>query len=256
MRAVTELKQSKATKDISNSGLVSSTQRGVHPRLEVCVRRHLETSWAQPLHRPTLEAWHQLERQDVFASGQAVVLDSGCGTGESTRRLACMFPRHLVIGVDRSLKRLGKSGVTSGILQGDNIILLRAELATFWRLLLSSGRSPERHLLFYPNPWPKPGHLSRRWHGHPVFPQLLALGGEVEMRCNWEIYAQEFAQAVSIATARDIEVKNIQPDKGVSPFEQKYLERGQPLFSVCVPAHCTHAFRGSWPGTPTTVLPV
>ncbi len=178
MRAVTKLKQSKTAKNINNSGLVSSTQQGVHPRLEACVRRHLATSWAQPLHRPTLEAWRQLELQDVFASGPAVVLDSGCGTGESTRRLALMYPRHLVIGVDRSLKRLGKSGVTSGILHNDNLLLVRAELATFWRLLLNSGRHPERHFLFYPNPWPKPGHLSRRWHGHPVFPEFLTLGGD------------------------------------------------------------------------------
>ena len=118
-------------------------------------------------------------------------------------------------------------------------MLLRAELSTFWRLLLNDGFSPERHYMLYPNPWPKPGHLKRRWHGHPVFPQLLGLGGEIEMRCNWEIYALEFARAVNLATGADIRPARIHPDVGISPFEQKYLERGQALFSVTVPARET-----------------
>ena len=158
-----------------------------------------------------------------------------------------MFPRHLVLGVDRSQKRLAKSGVTSAYLCEDNYILARAELTTFWRLMLNSGLAPDRHYLLYPNPWPKPGHLSRRWHGHPVFPTLLALGGEIELRCNWVVYAQEFAQAVSLVTKSKIEVTTTQPENGISPFEKKYLERGQTLFSVLVSNQSLENFRRSWP---------
>jgi len=243
---VTELKQSKTGKNVSESGLVISKQRGVHPALVSCVRKHLDSPWMQPLHRPTVETYRLLEKKEVLATGQAVILDSGCGTGKSTQRLAQMFPDHLVIGVDQSRSRLAKSGVHSNFLRTENYVLLRAELTTFWRLLLQCGLSPERHFLLYPNPWPKPGHLSRRWHGHPVFPQLLALGGEIEMRCNWDVYAQEFAKASVIATGADIGVKIIEPDKGISPFEQKYLERGQSLFSVHIAAKHTQAFRQSW----------
>ena len=243
----TELKHSKTGKNISESGLVTSKQHGVHPALESCVRKHLESPWLQPLHRPTIETYCLLEQKGVFPAGQPVILDSGCGTGKSTQRLAQKFPGRLVIGVDQSRSRLAKSGMQSNFLCTDNCVLLRAELATFWRLLLESGLSPERHFLFYPNPWPKPGHLLRRWHGHPVFPQLLALGGEIEMRCNWDVYAREFAKASVIATGADISVKIIEPDKGITPFEQKYLERGQPLFSVHIAARHTQAFRLSRP---------
>lgn len=197
----------------------------------------------QPLHRPTVDVYRLLEQQADFSTGQSFILDSGCGTGKSTQRLARMFPRHLVIGVDRSGSRLAKIGVRASFSRTDNCILLRAELATFWRIMLKSGLSPERHFLFYPNPWPKPGHLSRRWHGHPVFPQLLTLGGEIEMRCNWDVYAAEFARAAVVATGADINVKMFEPDNGISPFEKKYLERGQPLFSVNIPAQHTQSFR-------------
>jgi len=243
MRVARKLKQSETSRDVEESGLVTSSQTGVHSNLEKYVRRHLQTPWLQSFHHPTIDAYRYLENEAVFSAGQPIILDSGCGTGKSTLRLAALFPEHIVIGVDRSYARLAKSGVNSSFFRSGNCILLRAELSTFWRLMVNDGRSPERHFLFYPNPWPKPGHLSRRWHGHPVFPQLLSLGGEIEMRCNWEIYALEFAAAVNIATGAKVSLKKFQPEIGISPFEQKYLDRDQPLFSVIVPAHNTEAFR-------------
>jgi len=101
--------------------------------------------------------------------------------------------------------------------------------------------------LLYPNPWPKPAHLKRRWHGHPAFPVLLALGGEIELRCNWKIYAQEFALAVNYALHTSVAEVKIKPENGISPFEQKYLERQHSLYGVRVPADDTRAFRLNQP---------
>jgi tRNA (guanine-N7-)-methyltransferase len=247
MRVAKALKQADNTKNISESGLVSSKQRGIHPHLEKSVQRHLQTTWAQPFHTPTLEAFHQLKREGVFTADVPFILDSGCGTGNSTRQLAEKFPQHIVIGADRSRTRLAKSRVSSNLCRHGNLVLIRAELATLWRLLLNDGHLPEKHFLLYPNPWPKPGHLLRRWHAHPVFPQLLSLGGEIEMRCNWEVYALEFARAVSFASGVDVPVKKIQPDTGMTPFERKYMEREQALYAVTVPTKLTQAFRLSRP---------
>jgi tRNA G46 methylase TrmB len=234
-------------KNIQSAGLVSSSQQGIHARLGETLKRHLDNDWAQPLHQPTVAAYALLKSECGFSAGQPFVLDSGCGTGASTRQLASMFPGHVVIGVDQSLARLEKSGLRNGYLRRNNLILLRAELSTFWRLLAADGLVPYRHYLLYPNPWPKPAHLKRRWHGHPVFPVLLTLGGEIEMRCNWEVYAQEFALAVSVATKWPQEVMPFQPSGGhasaISPFERKYFQRGQSLFAVTIPASVTAAFR-------------
>ncbi len=243
MRAVNRLKPTKTNKDITKSGLVTSGQDGIHAHLKKTLRKHLQTPWLQPLHQPTIDVYQQLKNEAIFASGQSFILDSGCGTGKSTRLLADLYSGHIVIGVDQSLARLAKSGVKSAFSRTGNCILLRSELSTFWRLLLNDGYSPKRHCLFYPNPWPKPGHLSRRWHAHPVFPQLLCLSGEIELRCNWEIYALEFAQAVNFVSGAKVEVKKWLPESGISPFEQKYLDRGQTLYSVMVPAQITDTFR-------------
>jgi len=223
--------------DINKSGIVNSSQNGVHPRLEQTVRKHMDKPWQQPLHTPTVEAYRQLLNEGIFSDGRSFILDSGCGTGKSTRQLAELFPQFTVLGVDRSFVRLSRSGVNSVFQRNENCILLRAELTTFWRLLLADGHTPERHYLLYPNPYPKPAHLTRRWHGHPVFPQLLNLGGEIEMRCNWEIYALEFAEAVNIACDTNLQARSFQTNSGISPFEQKYLEREHPLYMVTVPAN-------------------
>ena len=109
---------------------------------------------------------------------------------------------------------------------------MRGEMASFCRLALATGWKLQRHYLFYPNPWPKPGQLKRRWHAHPVFPVMLALGGEIEMRSNWPVYAQEFARAASLVTGLEISAQPLTVDQPVSPFEKKYLSSGHPLYTV------------------------
>ena len=243
MRVVTPLKSTESQKNFNASGLVISNQVGIHPHLQKHLARHVASPWLAPLHQPTVDEFNSLWRSGIFAPDRTFNLDSGCGTGKSTRHLAQSFPEHLVIGADRSQASLGKIGLCASSHLLDNCLLIRAELSTLWRLLIQAGVSPGRHYLLYPNPSPKSRHLNRRWHGHPVFPQLLYLGGRIEMRCNWEVYALEFAGAASYITGKDIGVDRIHPEKGISPFEQKYLDRGQALFSVVVSARTTARYR-------------
>ncbi len=162
------------------------------------------------------------------------MLDSGCGTGESTRLIARAFPDCLVIGVDQSNARLVRTGANSFPYCEGNAIWLRAELGTFWRLALRAGWRLRHHYLLYPNPWPKPGQLQRRWHAHPVFPDLLRLGGRLELRCNWEIYALEFAAAANRVLGGDTAARLLAESAITTPFERKYRASGHPLYSVSV----------------------
>lgn len=154
------------------------------------------------------------------------MLDSGCGVGESSRRLAERYPESLVIGVDKSAARLAKA---SG---SENCRLLRADLYDFWRLAAGAGWRPRRHYLLYPNPWPKARHLQRRWHGSALLPALLALGGRLELRSNWQIYVREFAEALMIAGCETLEWGRFCPREPLSPFERKYHAAGQPLWRL------------------------
>ncbi|HET6564220.1 MAG TPA: hypothetical protein VFG52_02305 [Xanthomonadales bacterium] len=161
-----------------------------------------------------------------------MIFDSGCGTGQSTRDIAAAYPDCWIIGIDQSAHRLARTGSCQFPYRMENAIWVRAELASFWFLARQAGWKLQRHYLLYPNPWPKASQLKRRWHGHPVFPCLTELGGALEMRCNWEIYAQEFAAAVSQVRGIDVAVEEALPDRISSAFEAKYRNSGLALFRV------------------------
>lgn len=216
--------------------MVQSSQDGLHPQLDRVVQKHLETPWRQPLHRPSVDAFERLlELQDF--SAMRIVLDSGCGTGASTRMMAARYPECVVVGVDQSASRLARLGLGELPAREGNALFVQAELATFWRLALQAGWRLARHYLLYPNPWPKAAHVLRRWHGHPVFPQMLALGGVLELRTNWPIYAYEFERALG-QVCPGIEIKSEERaseagwDGIETPFGRKYAHSGHRLYRV------------------------
>ena len=122
----------------NHSRKVHSSQAGIHPRLGEVLARYRTAEWKSPLHEPSVKAFRAtnslLEKNDL-----PLILDSGCGTGESTRKLAEAFPECLVIGVDKSADRLSRGGMAELPCRDGNAIWARAELATFWRLALQAG---------------------------------------------------------------------------------------------------------------------
>lgn len=218
----------------ANSAAVKSTQDGPHRRLFEVVDRHRASVWRQPIAEHSRVAWQALKAWLQPRSGMPLILDSGCGTGASSVALAAANPQSVVVGADQSLERLSRLGELQGELLpfAENAALLRAPLQDLWRLLLADGVSLRRHLIWYPNPWPKPEHLQRRWHAHPVFPTLLALGGDIQLRSNWRVYVDEFAQALAIfgwtSTVTPIDA-SADP---VTPFERKYRDSGHPLWRL------------------------
>ncbi|WP_116368373.1 tRNA (guanine(46)-N(7))-methyltransferase TrmB [Parahaliea mediterranea] len=208
----------------ANSRPVSSNQCWTHPKLPAVVRRHLAAPWRKPVADYNRAAFAALE--DALATApRPLVLDSFCGTGQSTATLARRHPDHLVVGIDKSAQRLERHVVGGS----DNYLLLRAECEGIWQLLLQRGWQPQYHYLLYPNPWPKSGHLQRRVHGHASFPLLLQLGGAIELRSNWQLYVEEFGLAMQLA-GRPGQVLRIAGDPPLTLFEDKYRKSGHALW--------------------------
>jgi tRNA G46 methylase TrmB len=166
--------------------------------------------------------------KDFIDPTKDIVLDSGCGTGRSTVLLGELHPDKQVIGIDRSFVRLNKNGklrneemtheeslrpfqaVTS------NTLLVRAELADFWRCCLQEEWSVSHHYMLYPNPYPTKARIKQRWYGHPAFPLILQLGGEIMVRSNWNGFLQEFA--LSVNHAHDYYVESGQESNPAVPY--------------------------------------
>jgi len=213
----------------ANSRPVTSTQIAIHEHLAALVARHSATTFRKPV-QPYNRTAFDVSMQVWEAAGKPpLILDAGCGVGLSTLHLASRFPDHFVIGIDQSAHRLGRNTYWAGE-PPRNAICVRADLVDYWRLLLWAGIRPARHYVLYPNPWPKVGHLARRWHGHPVFPAIVALGGIFECRSNWHIYINECAAALSQLSGKPVETAPFLPDNPITPFEQKYLASGHALW--------------------------
>lgn len=144
--------------------------------------------------------------------------------------LANRHPQERVIGIDQSSHRLQRSSDGEFLLRG-NLTICRAEFAAWVQLMAAAGIHALKTYMLYPNPWPKPGHLQRRWHGHPVFPLILKTCSSLELRTNWKVYADEFHVAMGIAGWR-ADIRLLEPACPISPFERKYSESGHNLYQL------------------------
>lgn len=212
----------------ANSSPVISSQTAVHDHLNAVVARHAATTFLKPVMPYNRAAFDMAIAAWQAAGGKPLILDAGCGVGLSTLNLATQFPDHFVIGVDQSAHRLARNTVWSGP-PPSNCMRIRADMVDIWRLMQDADIRPARQYVLYPNPWPKMGQLGRRWHGHPVFPTIAALGGHLECRSNWRIYIEEFAAALTqlghVTTCEPYSTA-----APITPFEQKYLASGHALW--------------------------
>lgn len=218
-----------------NSSAISSSQTGIHSQLSSLVARHARHPFRKPVTAYNQGAFDQSIGVWRTAGSQPLILDTGCGVGLSTLHLAAQYPDHFVIGIDQSEDRLARNTDRQAWdgPEPDNLCFVRADLVDYWRLLLDAGIFPARQYLLYPNPWPKIGHLARRWHGHAVFPTIVALGGHIECRSNWQIYVEEFATALN-QLAAGASCEAYLPDAPMTPFERKYLASGHQLWRCAV----------------------
>lgn len=211
----------------SPSRQVTSSQTAPHDDLDRQLRRHARRPFAKPIAAYNREAFDRVATR-LASIERPLILDSGCGTGDSSRLLAYHYPDHWVVGVDRSADRLSRQRTDTPA----NCLLVRADLIDFWRLAHEHGWRPARHYLLYPNPEPKPRHLKRRFHAHPVFPTFVALGGRIESRSNWRIYLEEQAQALAFH-GRTCLIESVPADEPpMTLFERKYQASGQSLWRL------------------------
>ena len=234
----------------SHAKKVWSNQEGPFKDLEKLVRKYACTPYLRPIADHTRLAFADAEQfiADFYSKRHAqsapipVILDSGCGTGESTFHLAHQFPGYPIIGIDKSAVRLDKASKSNGSHPQplpQNAFYVRAELIDFWRLTLEKVTVGQwtvpYHALYYPNPWPKQSEATRRFHLHPIFPTLMGLAQTTELRTNWETYAQEFAQATRMLLPNaGVTMQLIKEDKPITAFERKYKNACQQLWQVII----------------------
>ncbi|MEW9798878.1 tRNA (guanine(46)-N(7))-methyltransferase TrmB [Alteromonas sp. CYL-A6] len=211
-----------------NSRAISTNQQGVHDKLDELVKRYQSSATRRPVSQHTQAAFDEVNDW-LHGFDGPVVLDSCCGVGESTAKLAVKYPHARVIGIDKSEARLDKHATYAS--DADNYRVIRADVNDFWRLVAQSQWQVEKHYLLYPNPYPKSSQVQKRWHASDAMPALMATSNAFEVRSNWLVYVMEFAQAArhyGLASA----LREVDTAHTFTPFERKYTQSGQTCWQL------------------------
>jgi len=208
---------------VNQANSISTTQTTVHEKLDALVQRYRKAENLRPVSEHTRAAFDQVNQWLGNWSGD-IIIDSCCGVGESTARLGAANPEAKVIGLDKSQSRLDKHQHYQ--CNSENYAVFRADVIDFWRLIRQHQWRIQQHYLLYPNPYPKPAQVQKRWHGSAAFVDLMAMTPNITVRSNWLVYLLEFAQA---AKHYDVtaNIQQVPDDEAFTPFERKYLASGQ-----------------------------
>lgn len=201
---------------------VKTNQDGPHERLLETVRRHLQQPFQHPISQQQRSIFAGLDQQ-VQTHQRPVILDCGCGTAMSTTILAERYPKHWVIGIDKSAHRLARTPTLP-----DNALVVQADLVDFILLAAEADWQIDKQYHLYPNPWPKAAHLKRRWYGHPILPTLMALCPQIEVRSNWRLYCEEWLLAAETLGGWEGQINHVNTSsEALTYFERKYFANGQ-----------------------------
>ncbi len=211
-----------------NSRAITTNQIGVNDKLDALVEKYKNSVNQRPIGEHTQAAFDEASEWLASGSGE-IILDSCCGVGESTANLARENPDCRVIGLDKSELRVGKHAHYSA--GQDNYRVIRADVNDFWRLVNQHKWQVKQHFLLYPNPYPKKTQIQKRWHASAAMPDLMAICQDLEVRSNWQIYVEEFAQAATHYGLHGV-VKSIDTTNPMTPFERKYSSSGQACWRV------------------------
>ena len=211
---------------------VTSQQKDIHENLISTLEKYDSHHYQRPIADFSIETLRIcLDKAKTFDN--KIILDLGCGTGESSFHLAQKYTEALVIGIDKSIDRLDRNNSFKKNLP-KNCMLVRGELLDL--IYLFNQESIKRNIsiikiyILYPNPWPKAKHFKRRFACNPVTPFLFKIPCPVEIRSNWKVYLLEMNAAATFFNRPKASVESFRPEKTITAFERKYLESNQQLF--------------------------
>lgn len=215
---------------VGNSKAVTSQQVSISDKLEALTQRYRSCEHKKPLSEHSLLTFAAINDWLGQYDGD-VILDACCGVGESTSRLASLYPEARVVGIDKSDARLAKH--THYATNRDNYKVFRADIQDVLVLMMRANWRVSAQFWWYPNPYPNKHQVQKRWHASPTMPLIMGLGGNVEVRSNWRLYLDEFAW-VAQQYGRKTNIREIVSEPPVTPFERKYRASGQSCWRLCV----------------------
>lgn len=174
-----------------------------HIRSFVLRRGHISNAQKRALDEtlPRYEVAYSAESIDyaaVFGRSAPVVLEIGCGMGETTARIAQMRPdvnflgcEVFAAGVGALAKRLEENAI-------ENVRIIRHDAVEVVRDMIPEDSLDGVHI-YFPDPWRKVRHHKRRLVAQPFIGLLasrIRAGGYIHCATDWENYAEQMLEVL------------------------------------------------------------
>ncbi len=134
-----------------------------------------------------------LDMAGLFGNPHPVILEIGCGMGETTAAIAAATPTINYLGVEVYPAGLGALMARLDHSAISNVKVVAHDAVEILQHMIAPDSLAGCHI-FFPDPWPKKRHHKRRLI-QPPFVALLAsrmrIGGVVHCATDWEPYAEQ-----------------------------------------------------------------
>lgn len=140
-----------------------------------------------------------LDLSVVFGRSAPVILEIGCGMGETTATIAAAHPEHDYLGIEVHAPGVGSLLKEIATRELANLRVIRHDAIEVLRDMIAPGSLAGIHI-YFPDPWPKKRHHKRRLIQPPFVHELalrLVPGGYLHCATDWEEYAQQMLEVLS-----------------------------------------------------------
>jgi len=173
----------------------------------------------------------------VFGRRAPVVLEIGCGMGETTAAVARAHPETDYVGVEvhgpgvgAALNRIDQLGLA-------NLRMIQHDAVEVVDAMIPEGSLAGVHV-YFPDPWPKKRHHKRRLL-KPAFVHALAMrlapGGYLHAATDWAPYAEEILATFATEPLLANTAQRYAPRPEWRPqtkFEARGLKLGHEVFDI------------------------
>ncbi|WP_018604434.1 tRNA (guanosine(46)-N7)-methyltransferase TrmB [Uliginosibacterium gangwonense] len=178
-----------------------------------------------------------IDYADVFGRKAPVVLEIGCGMGDTTAKIAATRPDTDFIGIEVHGPGVGNLCKLIDEQKLTNLRVMQHDATEVVRDMIAPDSLAGVHV-YFPDPWPKKRHHKRRILQPAFVAELakrLAPGGYLHCATDWEEYAQFMLETLSAEpllqnTAADYAPK---PDyRPLTKFEARGLRLGHGVWDL------------------------